>query len=100
MIAKKVSGRCDALIIATDYHRTVTTKNNVCLDPLKSSEGGATALLAALALIPTSLIGSGVAMVLKAGQWVVSAVEPTLDSSKSCPIRMNYGAKLTTTINP
>jgi hypothetical protein len=97
VIAKKVSGRCDALIIATDYHRTVTTRNNVCLDPLKSSEGGATALLAALAFLPMT---SGVAMVFNAGQWLVSAVEPTLDSSKSCPIRMNYGAKLTTTINP
>lgn len=102
VIAKKVSGSCTSLIITTDYQRTVTTRNNVCLDPLKSSEGGATALLAGISAL-TSLMATippGLTLTLLAGQLVASAVDSTFDSSKSCPIRMNYGAQLTATINP
>lgn len=98
VLAKKSTGTCDTLNISSDYLRTVTEKNNICMDSLKSSSGGLSAILTIASFLPIS-IPAGIGIVLTVGGLFVSAAEDTA-STNSCPIRQNYGAPLTLVITP
>lgn len=98
VLAKKRTGSCNSLIISSDYLRSVTTKNNACMDPLKSSTGALSAIVTSATILAGALTGP-MGIMITAGQIFLSAAEDSSPAG-SCPIRQTAGALLTLAINP